>query len=243
MTRIRMVGFDADDTLWRSEDYFHAAQSEFERIVAGYVDLDDVAARLYAIEKANIALFGYGVKGMALSMVEAAVQITDARIHARDLHRIVGLAKDLLQHPVELLPGVREAVEAVARDFDIVLITKGDLFHQEKKVRDCGLADLFRRIEIVSEKDTATYARLLEEFDCEAREFLMVGNSLRSDIAPVLALGGWGIHVPYHLTWTHETEADVAEGAPRLQVVERAGQVPDAVRAAARAASATARAS
>ena len=229
-----MVGFDADDTLWRSEDYFHAAQAEFERIVATYVDLDDVGARLYAIEKANIDLFGYGVKGMALSMVEAAVQITDARIHARDLHRIVGIAKELLQHPVELLPGVREAVEAVARDFDIVLITKGDLFHQEKKVRDCGLVDLFRRIEIVSEKDTATYARLLEEFDCEAGEFLMIGNSLRSDIAPVLALGGWGIHVPYHLTWAHETEAEVAANAPRLQVVEGARGVPEAVRAAAR---------
>ncbi|WP_246373135.1 HAD family hydrolase [Marilutibacter spongiae] len=240
MTRIRMVGFDADDTLWRSEDYFHAAQAEFERIVGTYVDLDDVGARLYAIEKANIELFGYGVKGMALSMVEAAVQITDARIHARDLHRIVGLAKELLQHPVELLPGVREAVEAVARDFDIVLITKGDLFHQEKKVRDCGLAGLFRRIEIVSEKDTGTYGRLLEEFDCQAREFLMIGNSLRSDIAPVLALGGWGVHVPYHLTWAHETEAEVAADAPRLRVVEDARGIPAAVAAAAREAAALA---
>ncbi|KAB8198759.1 hypothetical protein FKV24_000910 [Lysobacter maris] len=133
MTAIRMVGFDADDTLWRSEDYFHGAQQEFERIVAHYVDLDDVGDRLYAIEKNNIALFGYGVKGMALSMVEAAVEITDARISARDLHRIVGIAKELLAHPVELLPGVREAIEAVAADFEIVLITKGDLFHQERK--------------------------------------------------------------------------------------------------------------
>ncbi|AWV06295.1 HAD family hydrolase [Marilutibacter maris] len=233
MTAIRMVGFDADDTLWRSEDYFHGAQQEFERIVAHYVDLDDVGDRLYAIEKNNIALFGYGVKGMALSMVEAAVEITDARISARDLHRIVGIAKELLAHPVELLPGVREAIEAVAADFEIVLITKGDLFHQEKKVRDCGLAGLFRRIEIVSEKDVPTYRRLLEEFGCEADEFAMVGNSLRSDIEPVLALGGWGIHVPYHLTWAHEAETSVDHAAPRLRVVPTATEWPQALRAIA----------
>ena len=230
-----MVGFDADDTLWRSEDYFHAAQDEFERIVAAYVDLDDVGDRLYAIEKANIALFGYGVKGMALSMVEAAVEITDARISARDLHRIVGIAKELLQHPVELLPGVREAIEAVAADFEIVLITKGDLFHQEKKVRDCGLAGLFRRIEIVSEKDVPTYRRLLEEFGCDAGEFVMVGNSLRSDIEPVLALGGWGVHVPYHLTWAHEAEAVVDQAAPRLRVVSAADEWPATLRGIAAA--------
>lgn len=234
-----MVGFDADDTLWRSEDYFRAAQDEFEQIVGRYVDIDDVADRLYAIEKANIALFGYGVKGMALSMVEAAVTITDARISASDVHRIVGLAKTLLQHPVELLPGIRDAVEAVAGAFEIVLITKGDLFHQEQKVRDCGLADLFRRIEIVSEKDVSTYRRLLEEFDCPAEAFAMVGNSLRSDIAPVLALGGWGVHVPYHLTWAHEAEAEVAADAPRLRVVASADALPDALRSIHEAASGT----
>ena len=133
---IGLVGFDADDTLWRSQDYFDAAQADFERIVATYVDLDDVAHRLYAVEKRNLALFGYGVKGMVLSMVEAAVEITEERISAGDLHRIVGLGKDLLRHPVEVLDGVREAVEAIAADYPVVLITKGDLFHQEQKVRD-----------------------------------------------------------------------------------------------------------
>src|SRR5690606_8435210 len=141
-------------------------------------DLDDVAARLYAVEKRNLALFGYGVKGMVLSMVEAAVDITDARISASDLHRIVGLGKSLLRHPVEVLDGVREAVAEVAADYPVVLITKGDLFHQEAKVRESGMADLFRRIEIVSEKDAATYARLFEEFDIAPCRFLMVGNSL-----------------------------------------------------------------
>ena len=214
-----MVGFDADDTLWKSEDYYREAQATFERIVGAYVDLGDVGARLYAVEKRNLALFGYGVKGMLLSMVEAAVEITEARISAADLHRIVGLGKSLLQHPVELLPGVRAAVQQVTRDYPVVLITKGDLFHQEAKVRASGLADLFRRIEIVSEKDARTYARLFEEFGIAPSRFLMVGNSLRSDIAPVLELGGWGVHVPYHVTWAHEADAEVRQGGERMRSV------------------------
>ncbi|WP_251044057.1 MULTISPECIES: HAD family hydrolase [unclassified Lysobacter] len=229
---IRMVGFDADDTLWRSQDYFDQAQLDFERIVGAYVDLHDsrLHERLYAIEKSNIGVFGYGVKGMTLSMIEAAVEITGQRISAADLHRIVELGKDLLRHPVEILPGIPEAVADIAAEFEVVLITKGDLFHQEAKVRQCGLANLFRRIEIVSEKDVETYARLLREFDLPASQFVMVGNSLRSDIAPVLALGGWGIHVPYHTTWAHENEADIAADAPRLRRVEQAAQLPRTVR-------------
>ena len=214
-----MVGFDADDTLWKSEDYFREAQDRFERIVANYVDLADAGDRLFAVEKRNVALFGYGVKGMVLSMLEAAVQITDARISAADLHRIIDFGKQMLAHPVELLDGVREAVEAVASRYPVVLITKGDLFHQEAKVRASGMGDLFRRIEIVSEKDPLTYARLFEEFRVQPRQFLMVGNSLRSDIVPILALGGWGVHVPYHVTWAYEAEAEVREGGERMRSV------------------------
>ena len=214
-----MVGFDADDTLWKSEDYFREAQDRFERIVANYVDLADVGDQLFAVEKRNVALFGYGVKGMVLSMLEAAVQITDARISAADLHRIIDFGKQMLAHPVELLDGVREAVEAVASRYPVVLITKGDLFHQEAKVRASGMGDLFRRIEIVSEKDPPTYARLFEEFRVQPRQFLMVGNSLRSDIVPILALGGWGVHVPYHVTWAYEAEAEVREGGERMRSV------------------------
>ena len=237
-TGIALVGFDADDTLWRSQDYFDEAQAEFERLVARYVDLEDAQARqhLYDVEKRNISVFGYGVKGMVLSMIESAVAVTGERISAGDVHRIVQLGKALLQHPVELLAGIREAVEEVAATHDVVLITKGDLFHQEAKVRQCGFAHLFRRIEIVSEKDTATYARLLEEFGLPARRFVMVGNSLRSDIAPVIALGGWGVHVPYHTTWAHENEADVAEDAPRLRSVAQASALPAAIREIAAAA-------
>nr|WP_133500426.1 HAD family hydrolase [Lysobacter terrigena] len=225
---LKMIGFDGDDTLWRSEDYFAQAQTTFESIVAPYVDLrgDALHQRLYAVEKRNIAVFGYGVKGMALSMIETAIEITDARIAATDIHRIVQLAQSMLQHPVELLPGIREAVERVASRWPVVLITKGDLFHQEAKVRDSGLADLFHRIEIVSEKDVGTYSRLLEEFGIDASQFAMVGNALRSDIAPVVRLGGYGVHIPYHLTWVHEREADVAEPS-RMRTLAHANGLYD----------------
>lgn len=234
MTReLTLVGFDADDTLWRSEDYYRDAQTAFERIVAGYVDLDDAHDRLYAIEKQNIALFGYGAKGMTLSMVEAAIAITEKRISARDLHRIVEIGKSVLQHPVELLPGIREAVEEIARERPVVLITKGDLFHQEAKVRDSGLSDLFRRIEIVSEKDTATYARLFAEFALAPSQFAMIGNSLRSDIVPVLELGGCGVHMPYHVTWAHETETAPPTALERLRSVAGPSELPAAIRSLA----------
>lgn len=228
--RLRMVGFDADDTLWRSQDYFDEAQVEFERIMASYIDLDATGLhdRLYAVEKRNIAVFGYGVKGMALSMIEAAVELTGGAVTGQDVQRIVRLAQGLLRHPVELLPGVREAVEAVAARHPVVLITKGDLFHQEAKVRDCGLSHLFGRIEVVSEKDVPTYARLMREFGIDPRDFVMVGNSLRSDMAPVLALGGWGVYVPYHLTWAHEREADIPDRG-RMRQVGTAAEVVAAI--------------
>ena len=231
---IRLVGFDGDDTLWKSEDYYRDAQAVFESIVATYVDLRDVHDRLYAVEKRNLSLFGYGVKGMVLSMLEAAFEITGGAIRSDDMHRIVQLGKTLLRHPVEQLPGIRDAVAGIAADHAVVLVTKGDLFHQEAKVRDSGLADLFRRIEIVSEKDAGTYRRLLDEFGLQPHQFVMVGNSLRSDIAPVVALGGWGVHKPYHVTWAHEQEADpIAEDA-RVRTVQGPHELVAAVRDIAR---------
>jgi putative hydrolase of the HAD superfamily len=224
---IALVGFDADDTLWHSERYFQEAHAEFERIVGGYVDLADAGVhdRLLATERENIKLFGYGAKGMVLSMIETAIALTGERISAADLHRIVGLGKSILQHPVELLPGVRAAVEAVAATHRVVLITKGDLFHQERKVAASGMADLFQRIEIVSEKDETSYARLFKEFEVSPGQFAMVGNSQKSDIAPVLALGGWGIHVPYPLVWALD-RAEIDPLHPRFASVQNAAEVP-----------------
>jgi len=230
MATLQMVGFDADDTLWHSETWYQDAQVQFESLLARYIDVGDaqVRERLLATERANLRLFGYGAKGMTLSMIEAAIALTDGRIGGGDIHRITEIGKGVLQHPVELLPGVREAVESVAARHRVVLITKGDLFHQERKVAESGLADLFHRIEIVSEKDEPTYTRLLEEFGVPAEAFAMIGNSFKSDIAPILALGGWGVHMPYHVLFGLEhTEIDAAH--PRLAVIAEPAEIPGAL--------------
>jgi len=228
---LQLVGFDGDDTLWHSEGYYRQASDAFATIMARYVDVADrdVHARMLATEQRNLQLFGYGAKGMALSMVETAIAVSEGRIGAADIHALIELGKSVLRHPVELLPGIREAVEAVAARYEVVLITKGDLFHQEKKVAQSGLAELFRRIEIVSEKDAAAYRRVLGEFDLQPAQFAMVGNSLRSDIEPVLRLGGWGVHLPYHVTWAHELENGLAADEPRMLTVDAPAAIPAAV--------------
>jgi putative hydrolase of the HAD superfamily len=228
-----LVGFDGDDTLWHSEGYYRAVHDAYEQELSRWLDLADARLheRLLETERRNLRLFGYGAKGMTLSMLETAIELTGERIDAAALHRILQLGKSVLEHPVELLPGIREAVEAVAVRHRIVLITKGDLFHQEAKVAQSGLADLFQRIEIVSEKSPDTYRRVLAEFGVPATRFAMVGNSLRSDIAPVLALGGWGVHMPYHVTWAHELDADVEPGHPRLAAIQSPHQIPGALAA------------
>ena len=230
MSDIRLVGFDGDDTLWRSEDYYRSAEKRYEEIVGRYIDLHDAGTlrHLLEVERRNLKVFGYGVKGMVLSMIEAAIELTDGRIAARDLHQVVEIGRATLQHPVELIEGIREAVAAIAGDWPVVLITKGDLFHQEQKIAASGLADLFPRIEIVSEKDPPTYARVLAEFGIDATQFVMVGNSLRSDIEPVVRLGGWGVHMPFTTTkattarWWWNTTAGGARsttvtGRPRVR--------------------------
>ena len=229
---IELVGFDGDDTLWHSEGYYQAVHGEFERVLGRYIDLADarVHERLLAMERENLHLFGYGAKGMTLSMLETAISLTGERITASDLHHLLRLGKDILRHPVELLTGIRDAVAEVARDCRVVLITKGDLFHQEAKVAASGLGELFHRIEIVSEKDEKAYRRVLAEFGVDASRFLMVGNSLRSDIEPVLELGGWGLHMPYHVTWAHEAQHGVDPGHPRLLRVDAPAQIPEALR-------------
>ena len=228
---IEWVGFDGDDTLWKSEDYYRAAELEFENIIGQYIDLTDARSleHLLEVERRNLHVFGYGAKGMTLSMIESAVQLTGERISARDIHRVIEIGRATLQHPVELIDGIRGAVESIASGHEIVLITKGDLFHQESKIERSGLADLFRRIEVVSEKDPATYARVLRELDVPASRFAMIGNSLRSDIEPVVELGGWGIHMPYHITWAHEAEHTLGEGSGRMLQVESAAELPDAL--------------
>ncbi|KRG60022.1 haloacid dehalogenase [Stenotrophomonas koreensis] len=232
---LSLVGFDADDTLWKSEDYYRAAEKQFQAIVGEYIDITDpqLVGHLLAVERRNLGIFGYGAKGMTLSMLEAAIEMTAGRISTSDIRRILQLGHDTLRHPVQLLDGVREAVAAIAADYPVVLITKGDLFHQESKIERAGLHDVLPRIEVVSEKDPATYARVLAEFGVAAENFVMIGNSLRSDAEPVLELGGWAVHMPYALTWAHEQEHGVDAAHPRLRHVSQAAQWPQVVAAIA----------
>ncbi|MCS4231098.1 putative hydrolase of the HAD superfamily [Stenotrophomonas maltophilia] len=230
---IGLVGFDGDDTLWKSEDYYRKAEQDYLDLLSHYIDVHDTqtARHLLDVQRRNLAVFGYGVKAMTLSMIEAAIEITDSRVSATHIQRMLDIGHDTLRHPVELIDGVRESVARIAEQYPVVLITKGDLFHQEAKIKVAQLHDLFPRIEIVSEKDPQTYARVLAEFDLPINQFVMVGNSLRSDIEPVVTLGGWGVHTPYAVTWAHETEHGVADDEPRMVTADTAWDWPAALQA------------
>ena len=208
---IEVIALDGDDTLWHSEHLFVDTQDRFRQLVSPYIELDDadLDQRLLDVERRNLPLFGYGVKAFTLSLVETAIEVTDGRIPGADLQAVLDLGKVLVDHPFELLDGVRDAVDALTDTFRVMVITKGDLLHQEMKVARSGLAELFWRVEIVSEKDEDTYARILERHAIDPSTFVMVGNSVRSDVLPVLALGGRAVHVPYSVTWALEhAEAD-----------------------------------
>ena len=201
---IKWVGFDADDTLWHNERYFADTQRAFHDVLAAYAEPHATEESLLETERRNLALFGYGVKGFLLSMIETAIEVSDGAIPAREIHHIIELGKMLLAQPVESLPYTYDVVSEMASRYQLVLITKGDLFHQETKIAASGLAEYFTHVEIVAEKDVATYRRIFERHGIDPTQFVMVGNSLRSDILPVLDLGGRGVHVPYEITWAME---------------------------------------
>ena len=212
-----MVGFDADDTLWRCEDTFQAAEAMFAELVGPYAPEGiDVLDSLHAIELDNVPISGYGVKAFMLSMVQSAVTATSGRVPATVIGRLVDHAHDMLMEPVDLLDGVPETLAAVGHTHRLVLITKGDLVHQVRKVRTSGLEHHFEHIEIVLEKDAPTYRRVLAEWGIDPTRFAFIGNSVRSDILPIMELGGAGVHVPYHMTWGHEVVDDHDGGFAEL---------------------------
>ena len=200
----RVLAFDGDDTLWHNESRFNLTQGELRDLVHRHVPDADVDSHLFEVEMRNLKLYGYGVKAFTLSMLETAIELTDGRIPASDLQVILGWGKRMLAEPTELLDGVKETLLDVSTRYTLLLITKGDLFDQESKLARSGLADLFSGVEILSDKTVDTYRSLLRRRDIEAEEFVMVGNSLRSDVAPVVALGARAVHIPYHVTWSHE---------------------------------------
>lgn len=206
MGPIEVIGLDADDTLWHNETLFSVTHDRFAALLADHAAPEELAERMLATERRNLSIFGYGAKGFTLSMIETALAVTDGQLPGAHVQAILDLGKALLSHPVDLLDGVREALEALAGR-RLVLVTKGDLFHQETKVAGSGLGELFERIEIVSEKDEPTYRRVVADLGIDPAGFLMVGNSLRSDVLPVVAIGGRAVHVPYHPEWAHEAVA------------------------------------
>ncbi|KQS63191.1 HAD family hydrolase [Rhizobium sp. Leaf371] len=221
-----LVGFDADDTLWQNEQFYRLTEEAFAALLTDHCDAAHLSARLLAAERRNLALYGFGIKGFTLSMIETALELTDGTLPGHVVGRILEIGREMLRHPVDLLPAARDTLEAVAGRYRLVLITKGDLFDQERKLAASSLGPFFDGIEIVSDKTDATYRGIFARHGVDARRCVMIGNSLKSDILPVLACGGSAIFIPHDLTWVHEhAEAPVDE--PRFFQVADLSAVPD----------------
>lgn len=230
MQRIRVIGFDADDTLWHNESIFERVHERYRALLSHYHDATTVDRTLFATEMRNLELYGYGIKGFMLSSIETAIELTAGKISAEEIRTLIALGHEMLNHPVELLDGVADVLALLAPMHELLLITKGDLRDQERKLAKSGLAPHFRGIEIVSEKNEATYATILQHRGIAAAEFLMVGNSLKSDILPVVALGGSGVHVPYPLTWQHERATAAPDAPGRFAEIKSLRELPALLR-------------
>lgn len=222
---ITTVGLDADDTLWHNETLFRLTHGRFVDLLSAHGDAVSIEARLAETEKRNLRLYGYGVKGFTLSMIETAMELCDGAAPPEVVREILAAGREMLGHPVEPLPGVDEALAALSERYRLVLITKGDLMDQERKVAASGLGDLFAAVEIVSEKDRSTYDRVFARHGTGPEEAVMVGNSMRSDVLPALEAGAFAVHIPYALTWAHEL-ADAPEDHRRYGALEAIGELP-----------------
>ncbi len=226
MQPIRVIGLDADDTLWHNETIFERVHERYRALLSRYHDTATVDRTLLATEKRNLELYGYGVKGFTLSSIETAIELTEGKLSAEEVRTIIRLGQEMLAHPVELLEGVAATITELAQSHRLILITKGDLRDQERKLAKSGLSPHFSQIEIVSEKDPATYAAVLRRHAIKPAEFMMVGNSLKSDVLPTLAIGAVAVHVPYHLTWMLDRVDDVPDAPGRFFVLQTLRELP-----------------
>ncbi len=229
-TRELVIGFDADDTLWHNESIFEKTHERYRALLARYHEAVTVDRTLFATEMRNLELYGYGVKGFTLSAIETAIQLTGGKISSEEIQQLIELGREMLEHPVELLDDVMDTLAALAPRHRLLLITKGDLRDQERKLAKSGLAEHFRGVEIVSEKNEETYAAIFRRHGIAAADFLMVGNSLKSDIVPVLVLGGSGAHVPYRITWAAEHVEEMPPAEGRLFQLKTLRELEDVVR-------------
>lgn len=222
------IGFDADDTLWQNENFFRLTQDRFTELLQDYADADHLHDRLLAAERRNLGHYGFGVKGFTLSMIETAIEITEGRVPSPVIAEIMAAGREMLEHPVELLPHVFATVKTLAASHRAVLITKGDLLDQERKLAQSGLGDLFHGVEIVSDKTAKSYAAIFARHGTGADQALMVGNSLKSDVLPALQAGSWGVHIPHGLTWELE-HAEAPKDHPRFFSLTTLADLPDLV--------------
>ncbi|RPE66487.1 putative hydrolase of the HAD superfamily [Pacificibacter maritimus] len=222
------IAFDADDTLWENEAFFRLTQDRFAQLLVDYTDPDTLAARLLAAERRNLGHYGFGIKGFVLSMIETAIEVTDEKVPATVIKELIDAGQDMLRHPIHLLDGVTETIEKLASDYDILMITKGDLLDQERKLAQSGLGDKFDGIEIVSAKDCATYRNIFTHRQIDPNSAMMVGNSMKSDVIAPIQAGAWGVFVPHNLTWAIEHAAPPV-GHARFHELENLFGLPDLI--------------
>lgn len=204
--KIKVIAFDADDTLWENENFFREAEQEFYSLMKGYADASFLEQKLFQTEISHLSLYGYGIKSFILSMIETALKVSKNEVSQDIIAEIIQIGKRMLKHPVRLLEGVETSLKYLSeQDYLLVVATKGDLLDQERKLKQSGLLDYFHHIEVMTDKKDANYRALLRHLNIEPSQFLMIGNSLKSDILPVLELGGQAIYIPYHTTWVHES--------------------------------------
>ncbi|PRY24376.1 putative hydrolase of the HAD superfamily [Aliiruegeria haliotis] len=227
--KLTTIAFDADDTLWHNERFFTLTQDRFADLLSAYTERDHLDERLLSAEKRNIGHYGYGIKGFVLSMVETAIEVTEEKVPAHVIREILDMGRDMLRHPIELLPHARDAVVAMAKSHHrVVLVTKGDLLDQERKLSESSLRDHFDAVEIVSEKTPDIYRRIFAEHGDGSERSMMVGNSMKSDVLPAIEAGAWGVHVPFDLAWALE-HAEAPEGHDRFRVLDNLGQLAELV--------------
>jgi putative hydrolase of the HAD superfamily len=226
ISKIRIIGFDADDTLWVNEPFYRNTEARFCDLLKSYKSTEEINRELYKVEISNLELYGYGSKAFVLSLIETAVLVSDGRVTAAEVEKILALGKEQINEKNPLLEGVQEVLRALSSRYRLIVATKGDLLDQERKLKNSGIGGYFHHIEIMSDKTGENYQKLLQHLDVQPQEFLMVGNSLKSDILPVVNLGGYAIHVPFHVTWQHEELLTHEMPGSRFVTLENISEIP-----------------
>ncbi len=221
---IKVIAFDADDTLWVNEPYFFEAEAQFTGLLEDFLPRHAVTAALYQKQIANLPRYGYGIKGFMLSMIEVAIGVTEGKGNLSLIQKVIDLGQKMLDKPVELLEGVEDVLKALHGKYRLVVATKGDLLDQQRKLTKSGVDHYFHHIEVMSDKQERDYHKLIKHLDCRPEEFLMLGNSLKSDVLPVLAMGGHAVHIPFHITWMHE-HIDYTIEHPNFYQMEKIAEI------------------